>query len=102
MPTRADRLYLGRHWFRGSPVIRASVLLLITTFRICLLRLLAARFSVIWGPAMVYRKVWSGATLMRLNERYADYLAVDYLAFWRFDMRSNGLRSAITIQAAAS
>jgi hypothetical protein len=51
---------------------------------------------------MVYRKVWSGATLMRLNERYADYLAVDYLAFWRFDMRSNGLRSAITIQAAAS
>ena len=54
------------------------------------------------GPAMVYRKVRSGATLMRLNERYADYLAVGYLAFWRFDLRSNDLRSAITVQAAAS
>lgn len=54
------------------------------------------------GPAMVYRKVRSGATLMRLNERYADYLAVGYLAFWRFDIRSNDLRSAITVQAAAS
>ena len=39
---------------------------------------------------------------MRLNERYADYLAVGYLAFWRFDLRSNDLRSAITVQAAAS
>ncbi len=54
------------------------------------------------GPAMVYRKVRSGATLMRLNERYADYLAVGYLAFWRFDIRSNDLRSAITVTAAAS
>ena len=54
------------------------------------------------GPAMVYRKVRSGATLLRLNERYADYLAVGYLAFWRFDLRSNDLRSAITVKPAAT
>ncbi len=54
------------------------------------------------GPAMVYRKVRSGATIMRLNERYADYLAIGYLGFWRFDLRSNDLRSAITVQASTS
>jgi HK97 family phage major capsid protein len=54
------------------------------------------------SPAMVYRKVRSGATLMRLNERYADYLAVGYLAFWRFDLRSNDLRAACTVQVQAS
>jgi hypothetical protein len=44
---------------------------------------------------MVYRKVRSGATLMRLNERNADFLAIGYLAFWRFDLRSNDLRARL-------
>ncbi len=35
---------------------------------------------------------------MRLNERYADYMAVDYLLYRRFDMRSNDLRAAITVK----
>jgi hypothetical protein len=39
---------------------------------------------------------------MRLNERYADFLAVGYLGFVRLDFRSNDLRAAVTVKAAAT
>jgi HK97 family phage major capsid protein len=65
--------------------------------------------STVGGPifgnmtsAMVTRTVTSSAAVMRLTERYADYLAVGYLGFARVDMRSNDLRSAVTIRAAAT
>jgi HK97 family phage major capsid protein len=51
--------------------------------------------------AMVYRQV-RNAGLMRLNERYADFFAIGYLLYMRCDMRSNDLRAAITVKAAAS
>ena len=35
---------------------------------------------------------------MRLNERYADYMAVGYMLYMRCDMRSNDLRAAITVK----
>lgn len=53
------------------------------------------------GPAMVMR-VARDTTVMRLQERYADYLAVGYLGYYRVDIRSNDLRAAVTIKAAAS
>jgi HK97 family phage major capsid protein len=63
--------------------------------------------STVGGPvfgdlsrAMVYRRVkqqGDGVRILRLNERYADYLAVGYLAFLRADIRSNDLRAAITV-----
>lgn len=43
--------------------------------------------------AAVARQV-NGATMMRLTERYADYLQVGYLGYIRMDMRSNDLRAA--------
>ena len=43
--------------------------------------------------AMVARQV-NGATMMRLTERYADYLQVGYLGYCRMDCRSNDLRAA--------
>lgn len=43
--------------------------------------------------AMVGRQV-NGATMMRLTERYADYLQVGYLGYVRMDARSNDLRAA--------
>lgn len=43
--------------------------------------------------AMVARQV-NGATMMRLTERYADYLQVGYLGYIRMDARSNDLRAA--------
>ena len=51
--------------------------------------------------AMVYR-VARDTTIMRLQERYADYLAVGYLGYYRLDIRSNDLRSAVTIKCAAT
>lgn len=51
--------------------------------------LLFGDFSV----AMVGRQV-NGATMMRLTERYADYLQVGYLGYCRMDFRSNDLRAA--------
>ena len=41
--------------------------------------------------AMVQRVVNPGVRILRLGERYADYLAVGYLGFYRFDIRSNDL-----------
>jgi len=43
--------------------------------------------------AMVGRQV-NGATMLRLTERYADYLQVGYLGYIRMDARSNDLRAA--------
>ena len=42
---------------------------------------------------MVGRQV-NGATMLRLTERYADYLQVGYLGYIRMDARSNDLRAA--------
>ena len=53
------------------------------------------------SPAMVYR-VARDTTVMRLQERYADYLAVGYIGYYRLDIRSNDLRAAITVKAAAT
>ena len=54
------------------------------------------------GNAMVMRTVRSDASVMRLTERYADYLAVGYLGYYRFDIRSNDLRAAVTVKCAAT
>jgi HK97 family phage major capsid protein len=43
--------------------------------------------------ALVGRQV-NGASMMRLTERYADYLQVGYLGYCRMDVRSNDLRAA--------
>ena len=51
--------------------------------------------------SFVYRQV-RNAGIMRLNERYADYLAIGYLLFMRCDIRSNDVRAAITVKPAAS
>jgi HK97 family phage major capsid protein len=51
--------------------------------------------------AMVYR-VARDTTVMRLVERYADYLAVGYVGYYRTDIRSNDLRAAVTVKAAAT
>ena len=40
--------------------------------------------------------------MMRLTERYADYLAIGYIGYLRADVRSNDLRAAVTIKAAAT
>jgi hypothetical protein len=50
---------------------------------------------------MVYR-VARDTTVMRLQERYADYLAVGYIGYYRLDIRSNDLRAAVTVKAAAT
>jgi HK97 family phage major capsid protein len=52
--------------------------------------------------AMVTRTVTGSTAVMRLTERYADYLAVGYLGFARVDMRSNDLRAAVTVRPAAT
>lgn len=52
--------------------------------------------------AMVKRVVRGGTSVMRLTERYADYLAVGFLGFTRVDMRSNDLRAAVTVKPAAT
>jgi hypothetical protein len=40
--------------------------------------------------------------MMRLEERYADYLAVGYIGCLRCDMRSNDHRAAVTVKPAAT
>jgi len=61
--------------------------------------------------AMVFRVVRTDArvvantgpaNMMRLSERYADYLAVGYLGYLRCDIRSNDLRAAVTVKPAAT
>ncbi len=51
--------------------------------------------------AMVLRTV-NQSGLLRLAERYADLLQVGYIAYMRFDIRSNDLRAAVTVKAAAT
>lgn len=65
--------------------------------------------STVGGPifgnlsvAMVTRTVTGSAAVMRLTERYADYLAVGYIGFARVDMRSNDLRAAVTLRASTT
>jgi HK97 family phage major capsid protein len=53
------------------------------------------------SKSMVLRQV-NSATVMRLNERYADFLAIGYIGFVRVDMRSNDLRAAIIVTASSS
>jgi HK97 family phage major capsid protein len=60
--------------------------------------------GVIFGhlaSAMVLRRV-KGAGLLRLEERYADFLQVGYIGWERIDIRSNDLRAAVVVKAAAS
>ena len=43
-----------------------------------------------------------GASILRLQERYADFLAVGYIGFVRTDIRSNDMRAAVTVKPAAT
>ncbi len=52
--------------------------------------------------AMVMRTVSGTTSCMRLQERYADYLAIGYLGWARLDIRSNDLRAAVTVQPATT
>jgi hypothetical protein len=47
-------------------------------------------------------RVARDTTVMRLQERYADYLAVGYIGYYRVDLRSNDLRAAVTVKPAAT
>ena len=51
--------------------------------------------------AMVIRTV-NQSGLLRLSERYADFLQVGYLGYMRFDIRSNDLRAAVVTKAAST
>jgi HK97 family phage major capsid protein len=51
--------------------------------------------------AMVQRTV-KQAAVMRLTERYADYLAVGYIGWVRLDARSNDMRAVTTVKPAAT
>jgi HK97 family phage major capsid protein len=64
--------------------------------------------STVGGPmfgnmsvAMVERRV-NGIEVQRLTERWADFLAVGYLAWMRSDFRCNDLRAAIIVKPAAT
>jgi predicted phage gp36 major capsid-like protein len=52
--------------------------------------------------AMVIRRVTNEASILRLTERYADFLQVGFLGFERYDIRSNDLRAAVVAKPAAS
>jgi HK97 family phage major capsid protein len=51
--------------------------------------------------AFVQRTV-NSASVMRLSERYADYLAVGYIGYVRADIRSNDMRALATVTPAAT
>jgi HK97 family phage major capsid protein len=51
--------------------------------------------------AMVARNVRQ-VGVMRLNERYADYLAIAWLGFMRWDIRSNDMRAIATFKTNAT
>jgi len=51
--------------------------------------------------AMVLRRV-QGAGLMRLDERYADFLQVGFIGYQRIDIRSNDLRAAVVAKPSAT
>jgi hypothetical protein len=50
---------------------------------------------------MVQRNVRDTGVL-RLTERYADFLAYGFIGYSRVDIRSNDLRAAVTVKAAAT
>lgn len=67
--------------------------------------------STVSGPvfgylpaAMILRRVTGegGYGLMRLDQRYADFLQVGYIGWERYDMRGNDLRAAVTFSPAAT
>lgn len=51
--------------------------------------------------AMVLRTV-NQSGLMRLVERYAEFLQIGFIGYARWDIRSNDLRAAVTVKPAAS
>ncbi len=53
------------------------------------------------GDARVVANTGAG-NVMRLTERYADYLQVGYLGYLRFDCRSNDLRAAVCAKPAGT
>ena len=61
--------------------------------------------STVGGPALIsgehamVRREVKEVRIMRLVERFADYLCVAYLGWHRADSRSNDLRAAITCKA---
>lgn len=82
VPDQPDTLY-------GYPVIIDQNTSAVSTSTSTAGGLLFGDFKV----AMVGRQV-NGATMLRLTERYADYLQVGYLGYVRMDARSNDLRAA--------
>jgi hypothetical protein len=52
--------------------------------------------------AMVQRTVRGGTRVMRLDQRWADFLAVGYMGWVRTDLRSNDLRAAVVTRLAAT
>lgn len=64
----------------------------------------ASKYPVVFGDiyaAYVIRRAL-GLTLMRLTERYADYLQVGFLGFARFDGLVNDYRAAAVMQNSAT
>jgi len=53
------------------------------------------------GSAMV-RRVVNQSGLLRLDQRWADLFQIGYVGYMRFDIRSNDLRAAVTVKAAAT
>ena len=49
--------------------------------------------------AMVKRVVDNGTGLLRLDQRYADYLQIGYLGYVRCDVQANDLRSLVVVKA---
>ena len=82
VPDQPDTLY-------GYPVVIDQNTANVSTTASTAGGLLFGDFKV----AMVGRQV-NGATMLRLTERYADYLQVGYLGYVRMDARSNDLRAA--------
>jgi HK97 family phage major capsid protein len=55
--------------------------------------------------AMMQRTVHGtqgGASILRLDQRWADQLAIGYIGFVRTDVRANDLRAAVTVKPAAT
>src|SRR5690348_128171 len=86
--TAADNLYgYPVHIDNNAPVIAASTL-----------------SGPVFGSldhAMVARNVRQVGT-MRLVERYADFLAIAYLGYMRYDIRSNDMRAVTQVKFAAT
>lgn len=49
----------------------------------------------------VYRQA-RNAAVMRLQERYADFLSVGFIGYSRLDMHSNDMRAVVTVKGVAS